>query len=189
MNITIKDIQNALDGTHPQRDRQLQLSELGEALAPHRQGRYPGQAYGKSAISNILAGRQAITQDFADAFHSWRAEEVSRLHDFKQLNIDGIPLEEMFSETSQIQAIGQGKPRMLLVVREYTGLVNLNGVASPVQFDGDLFKCEGCGKTTVKRSWNQHFCKKCGTARREERSKQFLADKKPSKPLLNSEGK
>jgi len=176
-NITIKDVQNALDGINPKRERKLTLEELGAALGPHRQGRYPGQAYGKAGISNILAGRQIITQDFADAFHSWRAEEISRLHDFKQLNIDGVPLEEMFSETSQIQVIGDGRPRMLVVVREYVGLVHLNGIAKTVKFNGEVFKCEGCQSPTVKRSWNQRYCGECATERK----------KKPSKPVLNSE--
>jgi hypothetical protein len=184
--ITTKDIQDALNGTNPKRERKLTMQELGEAIAPHRQGRTPGVAYGKAAISNMLTGKIPISGDFADAFHSWRAEDTSRLSDFKQLNIDGVPLEEMFSETSQIQVIGTGKPRMLVVVREFTGLVNLNGVATPVQYDGDLFKCEGCGKPTVKRSWNQTHCKKCGSVRREARSKEFLAKKKKTPiPLLN----
>src|SRR5690606_12753990 len=159
--ISPNDLVDALEGKFPKRDHALTYEELGKALAPHRKGRYPGTPFGRSYISNLIAGRQPITKDFQDAFLSWRRAEIERLDGFRSYNVDGLGIDELLQEVGQIQEIGEGPIKGLFIYRSiHPELIRLNGLGHPIQYNGEYRRCawNNCNIEFIPRSWNHIVC-------------------------------
>lgn len=154
-------IEQALSGQNPPIGHPLTASELGERLAPHRRGRYPGTPFGRAAISLYKLHPHQQSDDFIEAFRSWTASELLR-QDKLRVRMNGMTADEMLSETGYIQQLGADPVRALIAVGQLppSTLISVDGTAKVIECTAEIAVC-ACGVHYVKRSWNQRRCATC----------------------------
>lgn len=151
----------ALSGENPPIGHPLTAAELGERLAAHRRGRYPGTPFGRAAISLYRLHPDQQSADFVEAFHSWTAAEMLR-QDQLRVRMNGMTADEMLGETGYIQQLGDDPVKALIAVGSLPAgtLISVNGTATTIECTAEIAVC-GCGVHYVKRSWNQRRCQNC----------------------------
>ena len=151
----------ALSGENPPIGHRLTQAELGQRLALHRQGRYPGMPFTKQAISLYLHDPAQQSPDFVHAYRSWVMAETQRQVELT-LVVDGMTVDELLVESAgRVVQLGDSPAQTVLVI----GLLPTGALIDP---DGDvpgivlnrarIQRCV-CGRRFVVRSWNH---KKCG---------------------------
>ncbi len=156
----------ALSGQKPALGHTLTAEELGQRLAQHRRGRYPGQPFTKQAMSLYRLHPEQQSADFVEAFRSWFAAETLRQEKLR-LRVNGTTIDELLSEAGYVQQVGDDPVKAILAVGQLPphSLIHVNGTASVVEFTGQIERC-ACGTLFAKRAWNQ---KRCSVCRKGER--------------------
>lgn len=165
-------IEQALSGQTPPIGHPLTAAELGERLAVHRRGRYPGTAFTRAAISLYKLHPEQQSSDFVEAWRSWIAAETLR-QEHLRVRMNGMTADEMLSETGYIQQLGDDPVRALVAVGQLPPgtLISVNGTAKAIECTAEIAVC-ACGQHYVKRSWNQRRCRTCRSAHRQESVKE-----------------
>jgi hypothetical protein len=158
----------ALSGENPPIGHPLSAAELGERLAAHRRGRYPGTSFGRAAISLYKLHPEQQSADFVEAFRSWTASEILR-QDHLRVRMNGMTADEMLSEAGYIQQLGDDPVKVLIAVGQLPAgtLISVNGTAKTIECTAEIAIC-GCGVHYVKRSWNQRRCQQCRQMARQK---------------------
>lgn len=161
----------ALSGQNPPIGHPLTAAELGERLAPHRRGRYPGTPFGKAAISLYRLHPDQQSPDFVEAFHSWSAAELLR-QDRLRVRMNGMTADEMLGEAGYVQQLGDDPVKALIAVGQLPAgtLISVNGTAKAIENTAPIEIC-ACGIHYIKRSWNQRRCQHCRQTARQRRVK------------------
>lgn len=167
--ITPTAIENALQGQNPPLGHPISAGDLGERLAPHRRGRYPGQAFSRAAISLYRRHPDQQSPDFVEAFRSWTAAETLR-QDQLRVRFAGLTVDELLGESGYIQQIGDDPVRALILVGQLPPgtLISVNGTAKAIECTAEISVC-ACGQHYVKRVWNQRRCSACRLQARQRR--------------------
>lgn len=162
-------IENALQGQNPALGHPITATELGERLAPHRRGRYPGTPFTRSAISLYRRHPDQQSPDFVEAFRSWTAAETLR-QDQLRVRFAGLTVDELLGEAGYLQQIGADPVRALIAVGQLPAgaLISVNGHAAAIECTAEIGRC-ACGQEFVKRSWNQRRCSACRLQARQRR--------------------
>lgn len=136
----------------------LSFAEFGERLAPHRPAPDTGIPYTRGYLSNVCKGRVPISESFAQAVRDFRTAERMRVEGFRASHVGDIPVHELLEEVGQIQEVGNGSIKMILVVRSgHPELVQLGEVAAPVQGGAALCAHPECKTRFVRVVPNQKY--------------------------------
>lgn len=170
--ISPADINLALNGENPPIGHPLSAAEIGERLAPHRRGRYPGQAFTRAAISLYKNKPEQQSADFIEAWRSWIAAEVLR-QDRLRVRMNGMTADEMLAETGYIQQLGEDPVHALIAVGQLPAgtLLRVNGTAAAVECAAEIATCS-CGQLFVRRAWNHARCLRCRQAARRNNKRE-----------------
>ena len=154
-------IEQALSGQNPPIGHPLSAGELGERLALHRRGRYPGTPFTRAAISLYKLHPEQQSADFVEAWRSWYAAETTRQNQLR-VRLNGMTADEMLGESGYIQQIGADPVKALIAVGQLPpgALISVNGHATAVECTAEVAVC-ACGQHYVRRSWNQRRCAAC----------------------------
>ena len=167
--ISPQTLENALSGQKPPLGHPITAADLGERLAPHRRGRFRGQAFTRAAISLYKLHPEQQSADFIEAFRSWLAAETLRQERLR-VRMNGMTADEMLSETGYIQQVGDDPVRALIAVGQLPAgtLISVNGTAKAIECTAEIATCT-CGQHYVRRSWNQKRCQHCRQQRKHLR--------------------
>jgi|GEM_PF-2049020 len=170
--ITPESIENALLGKYPPLGHKISAGDLGERLAAHRRGRYPGQPFTRAAISLYRLHPEQQSSDFVEAWRSWVAAETLR-QDKLRVRCNDLTVDELLGETGYLQQIGDDPVRAIIAVGQLPAgtLISVNGHAQAIECLAEIAICD-CGMQFIKRSWNQRRCKKCREIARQRRVKE-----------------
>lgn len=153
-------IAQALAGENPPLGHRLTQAELGERLAAHRQGRYPGQPFTKQAISLYTRDPGQQSPDFMQAFRSWTLAETQRQAELRLL-ADDMTVDELLQESSgRVVQVGASPAVAVVVIGQLPpgALIAADGgVPHLVLNRSEVRRC-ACGQWFVARSWNQRRC-------------------------------
>lgn len=154
-------IETALQGQNPPLGHPITAAELGERLAAHRRGRYPGTPFTRAAISLYKLHPEQQSPDFVEAWRSWYAAETLRQNQLR-VRTNGMTVDELLGESGYIQQIGADPVRALILVGQLPPgtLISVNGHAAAIECTAEIGRC-ACGQEFVKRSWNQKRCRTC----------------------------
>lgn len=160
-------IENALQGRQPPLGHPISLADLGERLAPHRRGRYPGQSFTKAAISLYKLHPEQQSEDFAEAWRSWVASATLRSDELR-VRYNDLTVDEILGEIGYIQQLGADPVKALIAVGQLPPgtLIAVNGAATAIECTAEIAVC-ACGQRFVKRAWNARRCQTCRTGRQE----------------------
>lgn len=160
-------IENALQGRQPPLGHPISLSDLGERLAPHRRGRYPGRPFTKAAISLYKLHPEQQSEDFTAAWRSWVASATLRSDELR-VRYNDLTVDELLGETGYLQQLGADPVKAIIAVGQLPpgALIAVNGVAAAIENTAEIAVC-ACGQHFVKRSWNARRCQACRTGRQE----------------------
>lgn len=167
--ISYQAIATALSGQNPPLGHPLTAAELGKRLAPHRRGRFPGQAFTRAAISLYKRHPEQQSRDFVEAFRSWAAAETLRQERLR-VRLNGLTVDEMLGESGYLQQIGDDPVKALVAIGQLPAgtLISINCTAKAVECAAEIATC-ACGQCYIKRSWNHRRCQSCRMAPRRER--------------------
>lgn len=162
-------IETALSGQNPPLGHPISAGELGERLAAHRRGRYPGAPFTRAAISLYKLHPEQQSPDFVEAWRSWYAAETLR-QDQLRVRTNGMTVDELLGESGYIQQIGADPVRALILVGQLQpgALISVNGHVDAIENTAPIETC-ACGQRYVKRTWNQRRCSACRLAARKPR--------------------
>ena len=158
--ITPAALSAALSGENPPIGHRLTQAELGERLAPHRLGRYPGQPFTKQAISLYARDPGQQSPDFVQAFRSWLLAETQRQQELRLL-ADGMTVDELLQESGgRVVQVGASPAVAVVVVGQLPAgtLIAVDGAIPRVVINRSEVRSCACGAWFVARSWNQRRC-------------------------------
>ena len=160
--ITPAEINAALEGTDPP-GLPISAMQLGKELQQHRKRNW--RAYSPSTIYTYRSSPDIQSQEFADAFRSWRAARLLRQQDLARVVFGDLTADQLLAEQGRILILGEGDVRFLVGIAALPpgALIQANGdgIARVVEARADVIACGGCGRPIVRRSWNHRFCSTC----------------------------
>lgn len=163
--ITPQAIEKALSGESPALGHPLSATEIGERLAVHRRGRFPGRPFTRQAISLYKRDPTQQSDDFVEAWHSWVAAETTRQVQLR-VRMNGMTADEMLTETGYVQQVRDDPVKALIAVGQLSpaSLIHVNDVAAVIECTAEIAVC-ACGRRFVRRSWNSRRCSQCRQGR------------------------
>lgn len=158
--IPLQTILAALSGQNPPIGHRLTQAELGQRLAAHRQGRYPGQPFTKQAISLYAKFPDQQSPDFVHAFRSWVLAETQRQADLS-LVMDGMTVDELLAESAgRVVQLGDSPARLVLVIGQLppNAVIIARDIPRCVLSNITPRRCTACDREFLPRSWNHRRC-------------------------------